>query len=410
MKEEKIVDEYYKRNVITVLNSYSNKTTYLFYSIVYKKILERYGKEFEDKDLVMKLVKNGKIYTASIISSGGSFDDRNGNILINQYLNRLTTFVFHEIVHKISWIKSNKKGNRLNSVSNEGGTNIITNESLKTFDGKMLYFGKYLARHPNIINDTYLSYELFLSQLNQIIGNDALPKSILNGNNSFDKKCEKFYGEDRYRQMISTIIDIHTRNKKYWIDYKNKNPKLKESEKELGKLVEDTQNQILSYSFDKLSEKVENKKEAELYLSKLSDFSSYRIRLLNGKKTEDPFFVEYFNRKKKELEEKVGTSLETTHDDTTWDSKYKFVNLSVVEVPESEKREIREKGFREQKWIKLRRIQSLFGIGDTRVITIDGPLYKTRTDFERVQGELIKELQDKYKARIESSKKEKEDR
>ena len=106
MKEEKIVDEYYKRNVITVLNSYSNKTTYLFYSIVYKKILERYGKEFEDKDLVMKLVKNGKIYTASIISSGGSFDDRNGNILINQYLNRLTTFVFHEIVHKISWIKS----------------------------------------------------------------------------------------------------------------------------------------------------------------------------------------------------------------------------------------------------------------------------------------------------------------
>ena len=110
------------------------------------------------------------------------------------------------------------------------------------------------------------------------------------------------------------------------------------------------------------------------------------------------------------MEEKVGTSLETTHDDTTWDSKYKFVNLSVVEVPESEKREIREKGFREHKWIKLRRIQSLFGIGDTRVITIDGPLYKTRTDFEKVQGELIKELQDKYKARIESSKKEKEDR
>ena len=408
--DEKIVSDYYKKNVITILNSYSKKTMYLFYSIVYKKIIDRYGKEFIDNDLLNQLLENGKIFTANIVLGNGSFDERNGNILINHYLDKLTTFLFHEIVHKISWIRSGRKGNKLNNVSNEGGVNIVTNESLKTSDGKMLYFGKYLAMHPNIVNDTYLTYELFMSQLNQIVGDEELPRSILNGNNNFDKKCEKIFGKEKYDKLISKIRNIHTKNDFYWREYENQGDKFKTLEKELSEKVEDTQNQILTYSFDVLSQDIKDKQEAEEFLSRLVSFANYRIRSLNGKKTEDVFFVDYYKKKKKELEEKIGAHLKTQYDDTAWDNKYKFVRLDVEEVPKKELDEIRERGYKVQKKIKLRRVQAILGIGDTKITTISGPLYKNKSDLERVQGKLIKELQDKYKAKIESSKKEKEDR
>jgi len=411
MKDDgEVVSEYYKKNVITVLNSYSKKTMYLFYSIVYKKIVDRYGDEFIDKVLLNQLLEHGKIYTANIVSGDGSFDGRNGNILINHYLDKLTTFIFHEIVHKISWIRSGRKENKLNSVSNEGGVNIVTNESLKTSDGKMLYFGNYLAMHPNIVNGTYLTYELFMSQLNQVVGDEALPKSILNGNNSFDKKCEKIFGKEKYDEIISKIRNIHIKNRSYWREYKNQGDRFKALEKELSEKVEDTQNQILTYAFDALSQDVKSKQEAEEYLSRLVSFANYRIRPLNGKKTEDRFFVEYYKKQKEELEERIGTSLKTQYDDTAWDNKYKFVRLDVEEVPKEEYDEIREKGYKEQKRIMLRRVQSILGIGNTKITTINGPLYKNESDLERVQGELIKELQDKYKTKIKSSKKEKEDR
>ena len=115
--EEKVVNEYYRKNVVTVLNSYSTKTSKLFYSIVYKKIIDRYGEEFEDKGLIEELGKTGKIYTASMAASNGMFDENTGNILIKHYLDKLTTFVFHEIVHKIGWIRNGKKKSKLNNVS-----------------------------------------------------------------------------------------------------------------------------------------------------------------------------------------------------------------------------------------------------------------------------------------------------
>ena len=408
--EEKVVNEYYRKNVVTVLNSYSTKTSKLFYSIVYKKIIDRYGEEFEDKGLIDELGKAGKIYTASMAASNGMFDENTGNILIKHYLDKLTTFVFHEIVHKIGWIKNGKKKSKLNNVSKEGGTNIVTNESLKLYDGKMLYFGKYLARHPNIINGSYLSYELFMAQLNQVIGNEALPKSILNGDNSFDNKCKRFFGEEQYSQLVSTIRNIDVGIETYWLEYGLNSSKAKKTEEEIGSLVEKTQDEILTYSFDELIKSIKTKKDAEKYLNKLLLFSNYRIRKYSKKKTTDKFFVEYFNRKKKELEERTGQPLEITYDDTEWDKKYDFIKLGVVEVPNSEQKEIMKKGRIEQKKIKFRRIKDLFGIGNISVTTIDKPLYKGRNEFERVQIDLVKQLQDKFKKDIETSKKEKEDR
>jgi len=403
--ENNVVINYYKNNLTTILNSYDDDISYLFYSIVYKRIVARYGEIDKEEKILEELVRTGKIYTASIVARNGLFDDRNGNILINHFLDKLTTTIFHEIVHKISWIKSGKKGNNLNIVSNEGGTNIITNEALKSFDGKMLYFGKYFAMHPNIINGGYLTYELFMSQINHIIGNEALPRSILSGNNLFDKECEDFFGKEKYDKLVDSISAIQAKNADYWYCYRYDKDRQGQVEQEVEEMVISTQNDLLTYSFNKMLSKVTSKEEAEEYLTKLRDFSKYRIRKFNGKRTEDLFFVKYFNAKKKDIEQRLGTSVDVFYDDTKWDSQYKFLNLDVKEVSDSEYGEIKKLGKEKRKKIKFNRIKSLFGMDNIRITTYNKPLYKGKAEFEKVQLELINDLQEKYKEGIEPKEK-----
>ena len=181
---------YRKLGYGNIARTYSVDDENKFYSIVAKKLAKKYPVFVNYENAYELLKDNGQIITIDTLGQKGFYDEKRNIIGIRHFLTRLTTTVFHEIVHKLSYIAGKGEIYKLPEVYREAGTEYITAETLKTKTTKACIFSNIWGRFPNTITSYYLDY-IFVNQLNSILGDSSLEESILKGNLSFENRIEE---------------------------------------------------------------------------------------------------------------------------------------------------------------------------------------------------------------------------
>ena len=184
---------YHKLGFGDIAKSYSVEEENKFYSLVISKLAKKYPKFVNYKEAYDLLKDNGQIFTISTIGKKGFYDEERNIIGIRHFLNRLTTTIFHEIVHKLSYLIGKGEITKLPEVYKEAGTEYITAETLKTRTTRACVFSNIWGKFPNTISSYYLDY-IFVRQLNTIIGGEALEETILKGNLTFENKLKEQIG------------------------------------------------------------------------------------------------------------------------------------------------------------------------------------------------------------------------
>ena len=348
MKEDyikELVVLYHKNKFGDIAQTYSKDVEEKFYKLICSKLSQKYPQLVDYEKAVNLLKSRGNIFTANCKNNEGTYDSKGKNICVNHYLNRLTTTIFHETVHKYGDLRNEEqeKGVReLRHFFREPGTEKVTAESLMSGYTKGYVFGNVWGRFPNTIHSYYLSY-LLASQMNYIIGGNLLEESVLDGKSTFEEKGEELYG----KETLDSIYDVISRIEYKFTDYSyyNKIIRKKEAEKiseDLKKLINDAQELILKEGYKKKIEEVSSLEEANNLLNELLGFAEYRIRYKVKDRFEDSRFEKFFEDTKAKFKEKFpDASFEQKFDSNDWEGKYPDLK-DVVEITDEERQQIKE--------------------------------------------------------------------
>lgn len=350
----------YHRMGYDIAQTYTRKTEGYFYSFICKKIEEKYPNLFSAKEVENLIKDNGKIVTISTVVEKGFYDYKRNIIAIGHYLDRMTTTLFHECVHKISYLNGKGMIEKLPSVYKEAGTEIITSESLKTKDTYGYVFGNVWAKMPNTVTSYFLECNL-VKQLNYIAGNQSIERTILNGDLTFEQELKGKIGKKEYgeiTELISKIGDDFREFSVYYsINSQNTNTNL---EKKLKENLDDVQQRILTLAFNKKISIASSIEEANKVLEEMLEFADYRMRYVEKKRLVDKPFEKYFEYAKNTFEERfVGHKFEQKFSPSNWISDCsKYVDVEQVTVEERDT--IRKEGKRRYKLVKPSKILGLF--------------------------------------------------
>lgn len=152
----------------------------------------------------------GKENNKSIsISSSRAYYIEASNLIFLYSKNSKRT-IFHESMHKLQR-KINKK---LVSIKypigiNEGAVEYTAERAYGDGTSRFLYVGNYDLR-MNFSEDAIYEIEVaIISQINQILGNDRVIKSVLNGDISWTEEFKKEYGENNFYNVCKLVNKLH---------------------------------------------------------------------------------------------------------------------------------------------------------------------------------------------------------
>lgn len=330
---------YLKRKIGTVVKVYSEDDEKKYYFYVCKKLAEKYPELVNEKETFDRISSKGRILTAHLNNNNnGTFDEVNNMVLINHFLDRMTTFLFHEIVHKIGFMAS--KGAELPKAMKEAGTEKVTAESMMSKYTKGYIFSNVWARFPNTISTYFLDYAM-INQMNFLVGENAIEESVLKGNTSFIDKLKEKFGEQDANSLMENFKEMSYHFDYYSMFYKVLNKKEKANrESKIESAIAKIQ-EITLRSFDKAAEGVETKQQADDLLNTMLEYSNYRIRRRENDGFRDDEFEICFSNMKQKMQEKFkGKEFVQTFNPNSWNELEDFIE--VEQIPKEEKIKIRE--------------------------------------------------------------------
>ena len=354
---------YRKLGYGNIARTYSVDDENKFYSIVAKKLAKKYPVFVNYENAYELLKDNGQIITIDTLGQKGFYDEKRNIIGIRHFLTRLTTTVFHEIVHKLSYIAGKGEIYKLPEVYREAGTEYITAETLKTKTTKACIFSNIWGRFPNTITSYYLDY-IFVNQLNSILGDSSLEESILKGNLSFENSLKQKMGIIKYDVLTKKMIEINKNFFQYSACHRvNSDKENQELRENITSAIDMIQYYILRAGFDDKIKNAKTAEEANIVLNEMLKFSDLRLRKKEDENFADREFQIYFNKAKKEFYYRFPkASFKQTFDPNDWKEKYPDLER-VVQIKPEEEKQVRKLGKDNHKKFKDNFINRMFSNG-----------------------------------------------
>ena len=354
---------YRKLGFGNIARTYSVEEENKYYNVVSSKLAKKYPNLVDYNEAYGLLKDNGQIVTIDTLGQKGFYDEVRNIIGIRHFLTRLTTTVFHEIVHKLGYLIGKGEIYKLPDVYREAGTEYITAETLKTKTVKACVFSNIYGRFPNTISSYYLDY-IFVNQLNSILGDSSLEESILRGNLSFENSLKKKMGIIKYDVLTKKMTDINKDFFQYSACYNvNSDKENEELRENLTSAIDTVQYYILRTGFDERIKNVKNAKEANSILRDMLKFADLRLKKEEDGKFVDREFQIYFNKAKAEFNYRFpDVQFQQVFIPEEWGEKYQTLERIVQVKPEEEK-QVKKLGKENYKKFKEGLISRFFSNG-----------------------------------------------
>lgn len=370
-----------------IARTYSIEEENRYYSLVARRLAKKYPKFVKYEEAYDLLKDNGQIVTINTLGQKGFYDEGRNIIGIRHFLTRLTTTVFHEIVHKLGYLVGKGEIYKLPEVYREAGTEFITAETLKTKTAKSCVFSNIWGVFPNTISSYYLDY-IFVNQLNEILGDKSLEESILRGNLSFENELKQKFGIIKYDVLTKKMSEISRNFFQYSACYEvntdRENAVLREN---LEAGIDTVQYYILRAGFDEEIKKAKTPEEANKILDSLLKFSDLRLRKLENGKFVDREFQRYFDKAKNEFNYRFpDTDFAHEFEPNDWEDKYPNLE-KVVQIKPEEEKHVKRLGKENNKKYKDSVFKKIFGTQGNNDFVI---VRKPHIEFTRNFNEELK--------------------
>ena len=121
--------------------------------------------------------------------------------------------IFHEAMHKLQR-KINKKlfDKKYPSGINEGAVEYTTERAYEDGSSSYRSIGHYDVKMNFSVNTTYEIEVAMINQINQILGNDKVIKSVLNGDIQWAEDFIEEYGEERFNAISKLVNQLHKKS------------------------------------------------------------------------------------------------------------------------------------------------------------------------------------------------------
>lgn len=330
MKEKQV--DYYKKR-IEEFSNYTDEQNYVYYTASGLAIIANgYPNEFErdvyeclarllvgksfvsakSDEIVERLSSHGRLYSAKMLKKNEQafYHLTSANILVYSMFSKLDRKIVHELIHKLGYMTFDQEFYDMPEILIESGTEIVTNKILNQPVCRENIEGDFWGRCVGV-QPAYFLESFFVTQLNKVVGNELLEKSIVDGKNDIEPEMIRLFGKENYTYFLEKIKDACMLEKKLGLIFYCKDKKA--FLEQLNML----QNEILEIGFDAKYDRIQTKDEAEKYLEELMLFSDYRLKC-REKDWKDDFFYEYYDGKAKELTNKYKFSSKVEDIQESW--------------------------------------------------------------------------------------------
>ena len=354
---------YRKLGFGNIARTYSIEEENKYYSVVVNKLAKKYPSLVNYQEAYNLLKDNGQIVTVDTLGQKGFYDEERNIIGIRHFLTRLTTTIFHEIVHKLSYLTGKGEIYNLPEVYREAGTEYITAETLKNRNTKACIFSNIWGKFPNTISSYYLDY-ILVNQLNCILADNSLEESILKGNLSFENSLKSKMGIIKYDVITKKMTEINKDFFQYSAFYNLNSNKENEALKEkLTSAIDMVQYYILRTGFDERIKNAQSESEANKVLQDLLEFSELRLKRKEEKCFTDREFQIYFSKAKNEFYYKFpNAKFDYEFNPNEWGEKYPDLE-KVIQIKPEEEKQVKKLGKENYKKFKESFLNRFFSNG-----------------------------------------------
>lgn len=185
---------------------------------IYERIVQKAKEilpDMDPKEIYDKLNDSGNIVIGNVYQKNTGFGG------VKAYYNAASNLLFlhskepdrsqfHECMHKLQRKINNTILDKKYPIGlNEGAVEYTTERAYGDGTSGYLSIGNYDVR-INFSADTIYEIEVaMINQINQILGNDRVIKSVLNGNIQWTEDFKKEYGEERFKDISKLVNQLH---------------------------------------------------------------------------------------------------------------------------------------------------------------------------------------------------------
>lgn len=309
-----LAEQYRINRIGYIACNYTKEQEEAVYLAASKILSSKYPNLATRDDIYETLNTKGNIYTIYKYKgdpkSGLLDNGKNCNVLIPYFLKRMTENLLHELTHKIGFIKADDSFLLMNREIRECGTELVASSALSVKDARYFVLPGIAGKYPEHANSGLLEFSL-VNQLNTLVGNDKLEKSILQGHDYFKEAIIQKYGAAFYEEVASRISFIENQKMKFYDLYSSlgeDNKKVADMSKDLTNEVLEFQDDILRMELDSRFGKVSSAEEGKRFLEELNFFGRNRLQVQSPDGTfEDKRLEGIFNVYKAKIEQTYGT-------------------------------------------------------------------------------------------------------
>lgn len=384
-----------KNNYGIIVKSYPFEFERLIYEKIAKLISRKYPEFVDEVDIINTLSSAGSIYTMKVskLHGHGFYHMNSADIGVYSYLDKISEELLHEVIHKLGFLKFNPEFYDMDTIYKDAGTELVTNKVLGTPECKECIVRGVWAKSYGP-DQEYFFQTVLVNQINQIMGENTLEKSILQGTNDFQRTMDVVFGEEFSKTLLKRIKELIAYENEYWNNHlKNGNDALRE--RKIAKLITRFQDDLLHARFDRELDLIQDKDAAEAILHELIAFSDYRVKTKSvedgGIYFRDEEFKKYFSKCKKKLEKRFETELDVQYDELKWGEEHPvlYVPDFIRERVEKEKGTInREARHRtsNKKFISILPRKSKLQETKREDVSTDGWIQKVEISYKTIVG------------------------
>ena len=322
-EKEKI---YRKGNFGVIVQSYPKKFEEFIYRKVANLIARKYSDIISEEEIYDILNSAGCIYTMDVspLHGHGFYHYNSADVGVKSYLNKISPELVHELIHRLGALRFNPGFYDMDSIYKDAGTELVTNVSLEAVECKeCIVRGSWVKSYGP--DAEYLTQVSLVNLINLGMGGNTLERSVLQGNNCFQRKMLEMFGKEESISITNRIKEILSLEKEYWNYYiKHGNDEFRE--RKIGSRIQLLQDDIMEKCFDKRFDKVESKEEAMQLLKELITFLDHRIKIkeVDG---DNVRFVDYsgntyFTLKKLEVMKRFKFDSDLFYAGDLWSDRY----------------------------------------------------------------------------------------
>ena len=316
-----LMNRYKNKKIGRIAKTYTEDEELAIYEAAAKIIELKYSHIISKEEIVELLSRKGNIFSIDCCFENheGFCEKRSGNIGVNRIIKNINPTVLHELIHKLGHVRNNKVFFNMDNNYLEAGTEIVVSELLKNKDCYIEFEDEIWTKTTDI-QDYYHIETALVSQINYLVGDNLLEKSILKGENLFEPAVQEKFGEQNAKRIKKSINEIKELHKKYVKDDNYNNFILLKSK------ISSFQDNLMDLAFKNEFNNIQSEKDAELYLKKLLDFNYQRVKFTgnNNPVPCDNSFENYFNSQKSELEERFNLEFDINYKRIDWLTKYEY--------------------------------------------------------------------------------------